>query len=121
MERLNQNNNLDVLCRANSSIDLFFERFAEVPVLGTGEEISALLQIEVALRSVGSLLNGELQSSADGGIRVELARYRENLLHLHRELGRMEQSAESTRSRLGARREHLHAAQAWCAASQAIS
>jgi hypothetical protein len=65
------------------------------------------------------LLDGRLQKSEDHEVRAELARYRENLVRLRRELATMEESAMGSRARLYSRQKHLHAAQAWCAASRA--
>ena len=51
-------------------------------------------------------------------LKEEIARYRENLLHLRRELSAMQMSAHHSRARLFIREEHLHAAQAWCEANR---
>ena len=64
---------------------------------------------------------GDCRASTDQAIRQELARYRENLLRLRNELARMQESAVGCRIRLDGRLKHLHAAQAWCAASRGAS
>ncbi len=121
MGRIENDESLDLLRRANGRLGRFFERFSGAPVMGSGEEVAALLQLERALQSVGALLDGRLQASADQAIRQELARYRENLLRLRNELARMQESAVGCRTRLDGRLKHLHAAQAWCAASRGAS
>jgi hypothetical protein len=121
MGRLDANESLELLRRANGHLGRFFERFSSAPVMGTDEEVAALLQLARALQSIGALLDGRLQASADQQIRQELAHYRENLVHLRNELARMQESAASCRARLDSRQKHLHAAQAWCAASRASS
>jgi hypothetical protein len=110
---------LELLRRANAHFGRFFERFADAPVMGTDEEVEALLQVERTLHSIGVLLDGRLQTSADQQVREELSRYRENLVHLRSELSGMQQSAAGCKARLYSRQKHLHAAQAWCAASRA--
>src|SRR5580698_30933 len=112
---------LELLRQANSRLTRFFDRFAGAPVLGTDEELQAMLEVERTLKSVAALLDGRLQSDPTVGVREELARYRVQLLRLRDELARMEQSAAGCRSRLSARHKHLHAAQAWCAASRATT
>ena len=109
---------VDLLRCANMRLENFFARFAGAPVLGTNEEVEALLQVERALHSVGPLLGGALERSDERETREQLARYRANLLRLRRELATMEASACDSRARLFARKKHLHAAQAWCAASR---
>ena len=118
MERMNSEISLSLLRCANSDLQDFFARFSGAPVLGTHEEVEALMQVERALRSVGALLDGALEDSADQQMQEELASYRDNLLRLRRELAVMQDSAASCRSRLFTRQRHLHAAQAWCAASR---
>ena len=54
-------------------------------------------------------------------VRDELARYRANLVRLHHELAVMQNAAMGCRARLSERHKHLHAAQAWCAASRATT
>jgi len=66
---------------------------------------------ECTLHAVGGWLDGRLQKSADHEVRQELARYRENLLRLRRELANMQESAVGCRARLYSRQKHLHAAQ----------
>ncbi|MGB8772279.1 MAG: hypothetical protein WCC92_21905 [Candidatus Korobacteraceae bacterium] len=118
MERMNQNAHLDLLRQANASLVRFLDRSFGTPSLGTDEELNALLGVEETLRSVGVLLDGRLQSTPDLAIREELARYRENLLSLHRELSLMHDSATACRARLYSRQDHLHAVKAWCVASR---
>ncbi len=118
MERLNYDSTLDLLRRANSCFSRFFARFSGAPVLGTADEVNALLRIEQTLRSVGALLKTDLPKSDDQEIRAELASYRENLLRLRHELAVMQGSALGCQARLFARGKHLHAAQAWCAAAR---
>ncbi len=72
-------------------------------------------------KSVGALLDGRLQAIEDHEVRQELACYRQNLVRLRDELARMQESAVGCRVRLDSRLKHLHAAQAWCAASRGIS
>ncbi len=121
MERINDNANLELLRRANACFSRFFERFSNAPVLGSDEELRALQQIEQMLQSVGSLLDGRLQSTTNREVRQALGRYRQNLIQLRSELAIMEASAIVCRVRLDSRRAHLYAAKAWCAASRAIS
>ena len=61
MGRLDTNERLELLRRANAQLRQFFERFSGAPVLGTDEEVEALLQVERSLQSVGALLG-------DGGL-----------------------------------------------------
>ncbi|MGC2110495.1 MAG: hypothetical protein WA655_13315 [Candidatus Korobacteraceae bacterium] len=121
MERVDDNAKLELLRRANARFGQFFQRFSGAPVLGTEEEVDALRQMEQTLKSVGALLDGRLQSSTDGAVRQELARYRENLIQLRNQLASMQESAEGCRTRLYYRQKHLHAAKAWCAASRATT
>jgi hypothetical protein len=121
MERLENGEHLELLRGANDKLSRFFEQFSGKPITGTVEEVDALLAVEQALRSVGVLLDGRLQSNPDTYIQEELARYRRNLLRLRRELALMQQSAAACRTQLQARHQHLQAAQEWCAASQAAS
>lgn len=114
---MNIENCLDLLRRANARLENFFARFSGAPVLGTDEEVEALLQVERAMRSIGTLLGKGLEESKDAETQQELARYRAHLLRLRRELAIMQDSAAGSRARLSARQKHLHAAQAWCAAS----
>lgn len=113
--------NLELLRRANSSFARFFARFSGAPVLGTGEELQAMLQVEGTLKSVSRLLDGRLQKTSEPKVREELARYRVNLLRLREELAEMERSAAGCRDHLRDRRQHLHAAQAWCTAARATT
>ncbi len=121
MERIDDRANLELLRRSNERFDRFFARFSGAPVLGTDEEVAALLQVESMLKSVGALLDGHLQRSQAVPLRDELARYRANLVRLHHELDNMQNAAAGCRDRLLARQKHLHAAQAWCAASRATT
>ena len=121
MERIDDNRKLEQLRRANARLRQFLQRFAGAAVLGTEEEVTALQQMEETLKAVGALLDGGLQASAALAVREELARYRDNLLQLRKELGTMQQSAEGCRARLFARQKHLHAAKAWCVASRAAT
>ncbi len=118
MGRLDTDQGLDLLRRANAQFAQFFQRFSGAPVMGTGEEVAALLQLERTLQSVGALLDGRLQASTDQEVRQDLGRYRQNLIRLRDELARMQESAAGCRLRLDSRLKHLHAAQAWCAASR---
>jgi hypothetical protein len=86
--------------------------------VGHVEEVEALLRLEETLRSVGVLLDGGVQNSSDTEIREELARYRENLVSLRRELSVLQDAATACRARLHLRQQHLQAAKAWCIASQ---
>ena len=119
MGRLDTSERLELLRRANARLRQFFERFSGAPVLGTDEEVEALLQVERSLQSIGALLGeGRLQKSDDSETREEVFRYRANLVRLRDELATMQQSAAGCRARLDSRQKHLHAAQAWCAASR---
>ena len=107
MGRVENDGPLELLRRANAHFGGFFERFAAAPVMGSYEEVEALLQVECTLHAVGGWLDGRLQKSADHEVRQELAN--------------MQESAVGCRARLYSRQKHLHAAQAWCAASRETS
>jgi hypothetical protein len=109
---------LELLRSANESFRRFFGHFAGMPVRGTEDEVEAMLQVEHTLRSVGRFLKGDLNATRDDEMGEEIARYRENLLRLRRELSAMQSSAHRSRARLFTREEHLHAAQAWCEANR---
>jgi hypothetical protein len=109
---------LDQLRRVNETFRRYFAYFGGVPVRGTEEEVEAMLQVERTLQSVARFLQGDLKRSQSGEVRNEIACYRENLLRLRRELFSMQDSASISRARLFTREEHLHAAQAWCAAAR---
>jgi hypothetical protein len=119
MERMNSENELELLRRANLQLDRFLVRFARAVVLGTDEEVEAILQVQRTLESVGGLLKQDIQRSKDEDVQSELAIYRANLIKLHRELAQLQDSAAGCQARLFARQKHLHAAQAWCTASRA--
>jgi len=121
MERLDEYDSLQLLRRANERFGRFFARFSGAPVLGTDEEVQALLQVEQTLQSVRAYLDGRLQQSQTATVRDELARYRTNLIRLRHELAVMQNAALGCRARLSARQQHLHAAQAWCTASRATT
>lgn len=121
MEGIEGSAGLEVLLQTNERIGAFFARFSGAPVQGTQEEVEALLQLAAALRSVGALLDGQLQNSRASGVREELARYRANLLRLQAELGSMQSAAMLSRDRLLMRQKHLNAAKAWCMASRATT
>jgi hypothetical protein len=121
MERIDDQANLQLLRRANDRFRRFFARFSCAPILGSEEEVEALLQVENALRSVGAFLDGRLQRSQAAQVRDELTRYRTNLVRLRQELANMRSAAIGCRTRLASRQKHLQAARAWCAASRAIS
>jgi hypothetical protein len=118
MEPVNADRRLELLRRANQHFSRFFERFSGVPVLGTDEEVQALVHIGRTLRSVAPLLGGRYPESADPEVLREIDRYRINLLQLRDELACMETSAAGCRARLNENQKHLHAAKAWCAASR---
>lgn len=121
MERIDDYDSLQLLRRANDRFTRFFARFSGAPVLGTDEEVEALLQVEHTLQSVRGYLDGRLQGSQTVTVRDELARYRANLVRLHHELAVMQNAALGCRARLAERNKHLQAAQAWCAASRATT
>ncbi len=121
MGRVGNDDALELVRRANAQLERFFGRFAGAAVMGTDEEVDALLQVERTLQSVSAVLDQGLPKSQDPEVRRNLAHYRENLIHLRDELARMQESAAGCRARLYARQKHLHAAQAWCAASRATS
>ena len=106
---------LETLQRANSCFAQFFERFCGAPVLGTEEEVQALLRIEQTLDSVGVLLDGRLQDTQDPSVHEELAAYHQNLLRLRHELADMQASAMACQANLSSQHQHLHAVKAWCA------
>jgi len=110
---------LDLLRRANAHLNSFFARFSGAPVLGVSEEVEALRQVEKTLRAVGALLDEGFDDIKDRETQDEIAQYRANLIRLRRELAIMQGSALDRRTRLFARQKHLHAAQAWTAASRA--
>ena len=118
MERINSEIRLRALRRANSDLEDFFTRFSGIPVSGTHEEVEALRQVERALRSVGTLLDGGSKDIASLDTQEELASYRTILVRLRRELAVMQDSAVSCRSQLFTRQKHLRGAQAWWAASR---
>ncbi|HUI83931.1 MAG TPA: hypothetical protein VL240_06895 [Candidatus Binatia bacterium] len=118
MERIDDRLHLELLRGANARFERFFARFSGAPVLGTDEEVEALLQIERTLETVGDFLDGRLQQSQHSEVRQELGRYRANLLRLRQELAIMQSSAADSQTRLLARQKHLHAAKAWCAVSR---
>jgi hypothetical protein len=118
MERMNPDTRLISLRRANEQLASFFARYANAPVVGTSEEVEALVQVERTLKSVRALLKTGFQHTTDDEARKELAVYRGNLIRLRHELAILQDSAIGCRARLFARHEHLHAAQAWCAASR---
>ncbi len=120
MGRIDNTAHVELLRRANAHFSQFFARFTGAPVLGTDEEVEALLQVERTLQSVRVLLDGRLQQSTDSEVRDQLTLYRINLLRLRGELASMQDSAAGCRARLDMRQKHLHAARAWCAASRAI-
>lgn len=121
MGRVETDDALELLRRANAQFGRFFESFSGAPVMGTEEEVAALLQVGRTLQSVDALLDGRLQTSEDHEVCEELVRYRKNLVRLRNELASMQESAAGCRARLYSRQKHLHAAQAWCAASRATS
>ena len=121
MERIDDYDRLQLLLRANERLTRFFARFSGAPVLGTQEEVEALMQVEGTLQSVGALLDGRPQSGHTSEVRDELARYRANLIRLRNELGAMQNAANGCRARLLSRNKHLEAARAWCAASRATT
>jgi len=121
MECIDDYDRVQLLRRANERLGRFFARFSGAPVLGTEEEVEALLQVEGTMQSVGALLDGRLQSGRTTEIRDELALYRANLVRLRNELGAMQTAANGCRARLMAHNKHLQAAQAWCAASRATT
>ncbi|MGD0930716.1 MAG: hypothetical protein ABR902_08705 [Candidatus Korobacteraceae bacterium] len=121
MERIDDQASLELLRRANERFRRFFARFSGAPVLGTDEEVEALLQVEQSLQSVGALLDGRLQGNKSTAICDELAGYRTNLVRLRQELAIMQSAALSCRARLAMRQKHLQAAKAWCTASRATS
>jgi hypothetical protein len=119
MERLTTAICLDALRRANAQLTNFFACFSGAPVVGTREEVEALLQVEHTLRSVARLLKQGVQRSSDPAVREELASYGTHLLRLRRELAIMQNSATGCQARLSVRQNHLHSAHAWFAASRA--
>ncbi len=121
MERLNEQDGVELLRQANQCFGRFFTRFSGAPVVGDDEEVKAMMQVEEALQAVGPYLDGRLQSNPSDEVREELARYRDNLLRLRLELTAMESSALDARARLSARQNHLEAAKEWCAASRTIA
>ena len=121
MERIDQYDSLQLLRRANERFGRFFTRFSGAPVLGTDEEVEALLQVENTLQSIRGYLDGRLQGNQTVAVRDELARYRANLVRLRHELAVMQNAAMGCRARLSERNKHLHAAQAWCAASRSTT
>jgi hypothetical protein len=117
MERMKQNA-LDILRQANRSLSRFFDRFG-VPLPGTADEVEALLQLEETLHAVGVLLlDGRLRDAGNSELQTEIARYRQSLVALRRQLSLMQDSAMACRARLYSREEHLHAVRAWCSASR---
>jgi len=120
MECMNDSAELDLLRRANTCFSDFFSRFPGATP-APDEELCALLQLHEVLESVGALLDGRLQSTANRDIREALGCYRENLLRLRTELARMQECATVRRASLDSRREHLMGAKAWCSVSRACT
>jgi hypothetical protein len=110
---------VELLRNANETLQRFLAEFAGEAVHGTGKEVTAMLQLERTLQSVGRLLKSDLQASPDAELSDEIAHYRDNLLHLRQELSAMQSSASNCRAQLFTREGHLHAARAWCAATRA--
>ncbi len=110
MERIDEQASLVLLRRANERFRGFFARFSGAPVLGTDEEVEALLQVEQTLQSVGAFLDGRLQRSKTAQVCDELAHYRVNLVRLRHELATMQSAAIGCRARLASRQKHLQAA-----------
>ncbi len=110
---------LELVRHANDEFSRFFARFSGSPVMGTDDEVYAMREIEKALRSVGSALQGKLRTSSRSEVRDELRLYRENLLRLRHELAEMEGSAMACRARLFTRERHLDAARSWCQTARA--
>ena len=121
MERIDDSANLELLRRANSCFGRFFDRSASAPALGSDEELRALIQMQEMLESVGALLDGRLQTASNRDVREALGCYRENLIHLRRELAIMQEATIARRVLLDSRRQHLYGAKAWCAVSREIS
>lgn len=121
MECIADSANLELLRRANSCFGRFFEQSANATALGSDEELRALLQVKEMLESVGALLDGRLQSARNPDVREALGCYRQNLIHLRRELAILQQATIARRALLDSRRQHLYGAKAWCTVSRAIS
>jgi hypothetical protein len=121
MECMNDCASLGLLRHANVCLRQFFDRFSGTPVIGGDEELRALLQLHEVLDSVGTLLDGRLQNVANRDVRDALGGYRENLMRLRSELAYLQESAIARRASLDFRREHLHGAKAWSAASRAVT
>ena len=121
MERVNDGVSLELLHRANTCLTGFFARFSGAPPAEPDVELRALLQLNATLESVGALLDGRLQSTADPGVREALGCYRENLIRLRRELFARSESALARRASLDSRRAHLCGAKAWCVISRATT
>ena len=121
MERINDSASLDLLRRANSCFGRFFAQFSGAPAAGSDDELRALLQLHEMLEAVGAVLDGRLQATAGQDTREALGCYRENLIHLQRELAVMEESVISRRARLDSRREHPYGAKDWYVVSRTIN
>jgi len=121
MECVNDTASLELLRRANTCFAGFFERFSGELAAGPEEELPALLRLHETLESVGALLDGRLQSTANPDVREALGCYRENLIRLRSELAAMNKSATARRASLDSRREHLCGARAWCVVSRATT
>jgi hypothetical protein len=120
MGRLDEGACLELLRKTNVDLRGFLDRSSGVPVLGTNEEVDAMLRLEHALKSVGALLSEGVQSYSDSALREEFARYGENLLQLRQDLAAMQQSAQVCWERVRSRQDHLRSAKDWCAASRNI-
>lgn len=116
MESLNEPAGVDLLKHANRSLREFLARDADA-VQGSEEDVSAMLDIERTLRTVGLQLN-VLQRSEHPDVHQQLELYRDNLLRLRRQLGVMQHSATECQARLFVREKHLRATQEWCAATR---
>ena len=121
MERVKDGDSRELLHRANACLTGFFERFSGAPPAEPDVELRALLRLHETLESVGALLDGRLQSTADPDVREALGCYRENLIRLRSELAAMSESANARRASLDSRREQLCRAKAWCVVSRATT
>ena len=114
MERVNSQQSLELLRRANACCADFLSRSSSAgPHPEAEHELRALLVLNQNLEAVGTLLEQSLAETGDQEVRGELDRYRSYLLQLRAELARSQDQTLHSRSALEQRRRHLHNVRTW--------